>query len=76
MGGGMGGMPFGMGGMGGMGGGGGGGFGGSSPTRPARKAEPLEYNFNVSLEDLYTGRLVGWVDLGGRGMADGVCAFE
>ncbi|TFJ85015.1 hypothetical protein NSK_003439 [Nannochloropsis salina CCMP1776] len=37
-----------------------GGFGGpgASPTRssgPPKKAEPLEYNFNVTLEDLYTG---------------------
>ena len=37
----------------------GGGFGGpgASPPRknPPRKAEPVEYNFNVTLEDLHTG---------------------
>jgi DnaJ-class molecular chaperone len=35
----------------------GGGFapGASPPRGPPKKAEPVEYNFNVTLEDLYTG---------------------
>jgi len=37
----------------------GGGFvpGASPPRGPPKKAEPVEYNFNVTLEDLYTGGL-------------------
>lgn len=28
---------------------------GAPPSQPLRRAEPVEYNFNVTLEDLYHG---------------------
>lgn len=65
-----------MGGMGGMGRGG-------PPPPPTRKAEPLEYNFNVSLEDLYHGGrsvrslLTLWgALLLGEGVELGLCSFS
>jgi DnaJ family protein B protein 4 len=49
--------PFGMAGMGGMGGGMGGRGGMQDRPRTLRKSEPISYDLNVNLDDLYTGKL-------------------